>query len=72
MGRAMNMERAFNVVERRALALRKTLWEVAQGAGVSRTKLWKAQKGKHVRPETSMKVLRDIEAHLDTLEAARK
>lgn len=65
----MNIERSFAAVERRALAARKTVVEVAEAAGIPRTTLWRAQTGRHKRAESAMKVLRKLETQLDTIEA---
>ena len=67
----MNIERSFAAVERRALNARLTLVEVAQSINIPRTTLWRAQTGRHKRPDASMKVLRRLEERLDAIEAER-
>lgn len=67
----MDITKAFRAVERRAAAARMTIEELCDGAGVDRTKYWRASKGKYKRQDSRIVVLRQVEKHMDAVEAGR-
>jgi hypothetical protein len=60
----------FAEIEQRRLALRLTENDLLDHAGVDKVRWWRARKGIHKRPDTTLRVVQQVERALDRLEAA--